>query len=252
MIDEKFGKLRVLNRHGYNNRGEITWECLCDCGNKKVVKGPNLKSGKTKSCGCIKTGPAVKDESGQIFNNFTLLEFVSMDKNRISLWLARCICGNEKIIRTNNKRLKSCGCVKKKVDKDRKGKNHPCWNPSITDEERNNLRITEDYKDWKYKVKEKYKFTCLVCGDNKGGNLVSHHLFSYKDNPKLRTDIKNGVCLCDVCHKNFHKIYGYGKNSIYQFYEYINNFCIFEKKSNNYEQLESFKRENIDIYPSIR
>jgi hypothetical protein len=30
------------------------WECLCDCGNLKVVSSDNLVNGGTKSCGCIK------------------------------------------------------------------------------------------------------------------------------------------------------------------------------------------------------
>jgi hypothetical protein len=29
------------------------WECACDCGNIKTVAGPKLKSGNTKSCGCL-------------------------------------------------------------------------------------------------------------------------------------------------------------------------------------------------------
>lgn len=30
------------------------WLCICKCGNKSVVGSHNLKSGKTKSCGCYK------------------------------------------------------------------------------------------------------------------------------------------------------------------------------------------------------
>lgn len=32
----------------------IRWNCLCICGNKFIVAGNSLKSGNTKSCGCLK------------------------------------------------------------------------------------------------------------------------------------------------------------------------------------------------------
>lgn len=60
-------------------------------------------------------------------------------------------------------------------------------------------------------------------------------MFLYGDNPKLRNDITNGVCMCSICHKEFHKNYGYGKNNIYQFYDYIDKFCIFDINNNNNE-----------------
>jgi hypothetical protein len=31
------------------------WKCKCDCGNEVIIKTPNLTSGNTKSCGCLKT-----------------------------------------------------------------------------------------------------------------------------------------------------------------------------------------------------
>lgn len=33
--------------------GEVIWWCQCECGTEKFVSGPNLRSGKTKSCGCL-------------------------------------------------------------------------------------------------------------------------------------------------------------------------------------------------------
>jgi hypothetical protein len=46
--NEKFGMLTTIS---YN--GDSVWECLCDCGNKKLVKSDKLVLGKTKSCGCL-------------------------------------------------------------------------------------------------------------------------------------------------------------------------------------------------------
>lgn len=50
---QKFGRLTVLNRlHNYHKHDGVYWLCVCDCGNLFEVKGGNLRSGDTKSCGC--------------------------------------------------------------------------------------------------------------------------------------------------------------------------------------------------------
>lgn len=54
----KFNHLSVESRNfNYNQksgRKEIFWNCICDCGNKVIVSGSNLKKGNTKSCGCYR------------------------------------------------------------------------------------------------------------------------------------------------------------------------------------------------------
>lgn len=51
---QKFGRLCVLGLAGRSERGQIVWNCACDCGNRKTTEGVNLRSGSTKSCGCLK------------------------------------------------------------------------------------------------------------------------------------------------------------------------------------------------------
>lgn len=48
-----FGRLYVEHRRGKDNKGEATWLCLCDCGNRKVVRGHCLRAHETSSCGCL-------------------------------------------------------------------------------------------------------------------------------------------------------------------------------------------------------
>lgn len=61
MIDLKgrrFGRLSVLEKGrtiGRPGRRKLLWECVCDCGNRLSVGGTDLKSGHTRSCGCIHT-----------------------------------------------------------------------------------------------------------------------------------------------------------------------------------------------------
>ena len=57
LINKKFGKLLVLKKHNKKgNKGQIKWECKCDCGNSHIVTGESLREGKSKSCGCLKKG----------------------------------------------------------------------------------------------------------------------------------------------------------------------------------------------------
>jgi len=59
MIGKKFGKLTVIemsDKQGIYYR----YLCKCDCGNTKILRGASLRSGLTKSCGCIKTEMLVK------------------------------------------------------------------------------------------------------------------------------------------------------------------------------------------------
>lgn len=49
----KFNKLTVIKRVGTNPTGNALWLCECDCGNETTVSGQHLRSGNTKSCGCL-------------------------------------------------------------------------------------------------------------------------------------------------------------------------------------------------------
>lgn len=50
---QRFGKLFVERL--VDTRGDSRFICLCDCGKRKEVGGPELFGGKTRSCGCMKS-----------------------------------------------------------------------------------------------------------------------------------------------------------------------------------------------------
>lgn len=52
MTGKKMGRLKVLTRVENDKYGNAMWLCLCDCGNRVIVKGHHLRTGKTQSCGC--------------------------------------------------------------------------------------------------------------------------------------------------------------------------------------------------------
>ena len=53
LTGERYGRLTVIKRAP--NKGRTTvWECRCDCGKVKNVRQPDLRAGRTKSCGCMR------------------------------------------------------------------------------------------------------------------------------------------------------------------------------------------------------
>lgn len=50
---DKFGRLTALRCAGRNKWHDQLWECECECGKVKTVAAGKLKSGHTRSCGCL-------------------------------------------------------------------------------------------------------------------------------------------------------------------------------------------------------
>ena len=107
--------------------------------------------------------------------------------------------------------------------------NHPRYNENLEPHERITNRKYNDYYNWRKTVYERDQFTCQSCGDNQGGNLVAHHIESYRANRSKRTLIKNGITLCKKCHKMFHDNFGYGSNTISEFEEFFVVFSLLGK-----------------------
>ena len=59
----RFGRLTVIEFVGRDKSGHKVYSCVCDCGNNVSVDQSRLKSGNTKSCGCLRreaTGDRVR------------------------------------------------------------------------------------------------------------------------------------------------------------------------------------------------
>ena len=54
LIGQKFERLAVVSFAGNDKFSHPRWLCRCDCGNERIVAGSSLKSGDSKSCGCLK------------------------------------------------------------------------------------------------------------------------------------------------------------------------------------------------------
>lgn len=111
-IGDIFGKLEVIEEDTIKNNYKY-WKCKCDCGNIISVRGTNLTSGNTTSCGhSNNTRLSLLNQS---FGMLKVIQDAGKDKTGNSLWKCQCVCGKIKIIRGSNLisgNTISCGCHK--------------------------------------------------------------------------------------------------------------------------------------------
>lgn len=235
---QRFGKLIAKEFLGYIDKC-AWWKCKCDCGNEKNIRATHLRKGCVVSCGCFRlqrvSETFFKDLTGKRFERLVVINVGKHEKGRY-FWKCKCDCGN--VVTVDGAKLsfghtKSCGCLCREINsvkmtalcKTQKGTSHPRWNRNITDDERQKRieRYRSEFREskWRHKVYKRDQYICQKCGANKGGNLNSHHIYSWKNYKKLRYVVSNGITLCENCHKKFHKINGYGKNTRKQLTKYM-------------------------------
>ena len=78
----KFGRLTVIKEVGRNKSGSALWLCKCDCGGEKIVSADRLKSGMTRSCGCIKREQNLEMFTSHGESNTSLYKVWASVKNR--------------------------------------------------------------------------------------------------------------------------------------------------------------------------
>lgn len=132
-IDEtgnKHGRLTVLYRDAewdkIRTNTQIKWVCQCDCGNIISVEANKMRSGHTKSCGClqkerVRQGRFINEE-GNKYGKLTVLEFAGWSNKRGSTWKCQCECGNIVIVEGTNLKTgntKSCGCIRMSYGEER-------------------------------------------------------------------------------------------------------------------------------------
>ena len=90
--------------------------------------------------------------------------------------------------------------TRRKMSEAKIGEKNYNWKDGLTEI---NLRVRGDleYRLWREAVFERDNYTCVWCGDNKGGNLNADHIKPFCDYPELRFALDNGRTLCESCHK---------------------------------------------------
>lgn len=125
---------------------------------------------------------------GQKFNKLTAIKFLYSNKNKKSVWLFRCDCGNEKAIvaaKVRSGHTKACGCLRG----NKKGKLCYAW--------KGNKVGNGALHQWMRKVVKKPK-ACTMCNQEKNLDLANksprYNKKTYNRNPE------NWEWLCRRCH----------------------------------------------------
>lgn len=60
LTGQLFGRLTVLRMASRPEDSRVFWECKCSCGMRRVIRGYTLRSGRSLSCGCLRTEVVIK------------------------------------------------------------------------------------------------------------------------------------------------------------------------------------------------
>lgn len=116
----QFGRWTVLYRTE-NRKNQTYWMCRCACGTERAVAAYCLKSGSSRSCGCLrKLNANVRlDIANKRFGRLVALFPTEKRSHGGSVyWHCRCDCGNEVDVTEGaliSGGWKSCGCLKKEI-----------------------------------------------------------------------------------------------------------------------------------------
>lgn len=116
-IGNKYGKLTVISLSSKtDSKGQKYWNCLCDCGKECVVRGTSLRSGQTKSCGCLKANNREINELGNQYGDLLVIGKSDKRSNNHIVWICQCICGNICEISSSHLKERTCcnECTNKK------------------------------------------------------------------------------------------------------------------------------------------
>lgn len=211
----RYGRLIVVKFLGVRSGWGAIFECLCICGNVTVIRGTYLRSGHTRSCGCLAheqtSQRSFLDRTGKRYGQLVCIRLVlKTDKKRINLWECKCDCGNFIIVRSTNLKnghTRSCGCLNTQKRKERRKYPYKCTK-------------------WLANIKHKYNlspmdWTKLVLRSN-GLCEICEEQFKDAKSTCIDHDHKTGKVrglLCMIC--NLGLVLVEDKNKLKQAHSYI-------------------------------
>lgn len=254
-IGKRFGRLVVIKEFGKDKNRHVLVECLCDCGNIKVVLWQNLKRGMTSSCGCYfkeKVSNSLKQNyiKGLITKRKNREEFrkkliekkygrltvkniiVNITKQNKDIEDVECVCDCGNKIKTRlynilNGHTKSCGCLQiYRLEKGEAGFN--IVYEQYKRRSKNKNRVFDLSKEEFKKLTQKECFYCGRLPSTIKKSKSKYSTFVYNGIDRIDSDkgyIKdNVITCCEMCNKmkTDHSLDEF-KNHIEKIYKHLIN-----------------------------
>lgn len=121
LTGHRYGGWLVLRESDVRKSKKVYWECQCLlCGKIALCSGNNLRTGKTRHCGCqlpeLRSKAHLHDLSGKRFGMLSVIERAKeYETYGRTMWRCICDCGNESVVageHLENGSTSSCGCCK--------------------------------------------------------------------------------------------------------------------------------------------
>ena len=212
LTGQRFGRLVVIsyNEEVSKRKKGTFWNCKCDCGNEKVVRGVHLKGGSIVSCGCYNKEKAEKLMRELNEKQWKDEEYIQMHKN---------IKHNYKGgITPISIYLRDLPVVKQ-------------WRKDTYIRENSRCQLTGKHVNGgNSDIHHLYGFSLIVLEAHKSHNIQIkpqvkdyteeelHQLEEYVAN--WHKDTSNAVLLSEEVHSLFHGLYKCGSNTPEQFEEF--------------------------------
>lgn len=221
---EKQQYLTIIDEIQIHNgkRNVLHYDCICICGNKKLVRKVDFLRNMVVSCGCL-TGKLIRSrllkeiETGSRFGFLVVLNRTEKRTSEGYKYLCLCDCGKQIEVYYNRLKrgeTKSCGCSSSKLNSLNNGGNGVAYSYLPV---KLAIRQCEKYQIFVKKCLERADGKSELSGKS-GERLHVHHLNSVsyliKKN-ELTLDsylncdelfsLDNAVVLTETEHRNFHK-----------------------------------------------
>lgn len=143
------------------------------------------------------------------YGRLIVIKFAGWDNNNRPLWLCRCDCGREIVIREGSLQsgnTKSCGCLQREIVSKMASKNGKTYlgknNPNYVHGFRCG-KATKAILELKEEIRKRDNCTCQECDKTQEQNLKEHNRIldvHHIDGDNTNNDPKNMVALCYNCH----------------------------------------------------
>lgn len=115
-VGDWFDRWEVIGETRKNGKRYI--RCRCKCGAEADVYYRSLLTGRSKSCGCLRSDQKrenAEDLTGKTFGRLKVIGRDSADRNK---WVCECRCGNIVSVARGSlvsRSTQSCGCIQKEI-----------------------------------------------------------------------------------------------------------------------------------------